>query len=194
MTTGQRIRDARQKAGMTQAQLAEKLGIPYQSIGQWERDVRNPKLDTLRRIAGALNITIQKLMGIPSWVDEKNIWETVDTLEQSGMTQDEIEAYLDQLEDVRSASELISDIKLYEKVRDYVLDSLVSFTPEGLLRLVDAINELKKVPDYQRLASSNEDDSEIKSAEGFQLAVRPSQPEKNVKIPPVQKDDIPPEE
>lgn len=194
MTTGQRIRNARQNAGMTQAQLAEKLGIPYQSIGQWERDIRNPKLDTLRRIAGALNITIQKLMGIPSWVDEKNIWETIDTLDQSGMTQNEIEEYLDQLEDVRSASELISDINLYEKVRDYVLDSLVDFTPEGLLRLVDAIYELKKVPDYQRSTPSNEDNSEIKAAEDFQIAVDLSQPQKDVKIPPIQRDDISHEE
>lgn len=156
MTTGQRIKSARQNAGMTQAQLAEKLGIPYQSIGQWERDIRNPKLDTLRRIAGALNITIQKLMGIPSWVDEKNIWETVDTLDQSEMTQGEIEEWLDELEDIRSTSELISDIRLYEKVRAYVLGSLVDFTPEGLLRLVDAINDLKKVSDYRRSAPLEE--------------------------------------
>ena len=110
------------------------------------------------------------------------------------MTQDEIKEYLDQLEDVRSASELISDIKLYEKVRAYVLDSLVSFTPDGLLRLVDAINELKKVPYYQRSVQSSEDEGEIKIAEDFQLLVKPNQFEKNVKIPPVQWDDIPHDE
>ena len=54
MTTGQRIRAARQKKGVTQANLAERLGIPYQSIGQWERDVPNPKPGTLMRIAKAL--------------------------------------------------------------------------------------------------------------------------------------------
>ena len=194
MTTGQRIRNARQKAGMTQAQLAEKLGIPYQSIGQWERDVRNPKLDTLRRIAGALNITIQKLMGIPSWVDEKNIWEKVDTLDQSGMTQDEIEEYLDQLEDVRSTSELISDIELYEKVRVYVLDSLVGFTPKGLLKLVDVINELKRVQDYQRSAPSNEGEVDLEVAKDFKIVSPNPGQSTNMKIPSVQWDDIPHEE
>lgn len=150
MTTGQHIRTARQKAGMTQAQLAERLGIPYQSIGQWERDVRNPKLDTLKRIADALNISIQDLMGIPNWVDERNLWETVDAPDQSGMTANEIQVWLDQLEGIRSASGLLSDSNLYEKMRAYVVDSLDSFSPEGLLRLADTINELKKVPDYQR--------------------------------------------
>ena len=56
MTTGEKIKVARKKANMTQAQLAEKLGIPYQSIGQWERDIRKPKKDTLESIAKALNI------------------------------------------------------------------------------------------------------------------------------------------
>lgn len=37
MTIGERIKEFRLKAGLTQSELAEKLGIPYQSIGQWER-------------------------------------------------------------------------------------------------------------------------------------------------------------
>lgn len=191
---GERIKAARKASGLTQEQLAKKCGLATITIRQYESGKREPRLAQMKALAVATGVTIQKLLGIPSWVDEKNIWETFDTLDQSGMAQDEIEEWIDELEDIRSASELISDIRLYEKVRAYVLDSLVDFTPEGLLMLVEAINELKKVPDYQRLASSNEDDSEIKSAEGFQLAVGPSQPEKDVKIPPVQKDDIPPEE
>lgn len=156
MTTGQYIKRARQKAGMTQAQLAEKLGIPYQSIGQWERDVRNPKLDTLKRIADALNISIQELAGIPKLVDEKNIWELPDISTQGKKTSDEVQEWLDLLKELRSASHLLSDVSLYEKIRVYVIDSLDSFTPEGLLRLVETINELKKVPDYQRPAPSDE--------------------------------------
>ena len=61
MTTGQRIKAARLKAGMTQAELAKKLGVAYQNIGQFERDVRKPKYETLERIAGALNVEVQSL-------------------------------------------------------------------------------------------------------------------------------------
>ena len=43
-------------------QLAERLGIPYQSIGQWERNVRNPKYDTLKKIANALNTEWMELV------------------------------------------------------------------------------------------------------------------------------------
>ena len=73
MTIGQRIKDARKKAGMTQAELASKLDIPPQSIGQWERGERRPKLETLDRIAAALGVesfylqtgsTLRKMSGL----------------------------------------------------------------------------------------------------------------------------------
>lgn len=63
MTTGQRIKAARIDAGLTQSALADMLDIPYQSIGQWERDLRNPKKETLQRIAFALKVPLRSLLG-----------------------------------------------------------------------------------------------------------------------------------
>ena len=57
MTTGERIRQARKSAGMTQAELAHKLGISAAGIAQWENDLRNPKIETLRKLADALGVT-----------------------------------------------------------------------------------------------------------------------------------------
>lgn len=62
MTTGQRIKAARKRAGMTQLELANKLGIPYQSVSQWERDTRNPKYETMCRIADALDVEFADLV------------------------------------------------------------------------------------------------------------------------------------
>lgn len=70
MTYGQRIKAARKKAGMTQTELAKKLGIPYQSIGQWEKDLRNPKLETLQRIADALGVHVLDLIGVVDELDD----------------------------------------------------------------------------------------------------------------------------
>lgn len=61
MTTGQLIRRARKNADMTQADLARLLNIPFQSISQWERDLRNPKMDSLKRIANVLGIDWREL-------------------------------------------------------------------------------------------------------------------------------------
>ena len=62
MTTGQRIKKARKAAGMTQADLAKKLNIPFQSVSQWERDLRKPKYETLLRIADALSLNFSELI------------------------------------------------------------------------------------------------------------------------------------
>lgn len=62
MTTGERIKEARKKAGMTQAELAERLGTPYQTVSQWERDTRRPKIETLQRIAAALGVDVNLLI------------------------------------------------------------------------------------------------------------------------------------
>ena len=69
MTTGQKIKAARLKAGMTQAELAKKLGFSYQNIGQFERDIRKPRIDTLVRISAALGVSYVDLLS-----DEINVY------------------------------------------------------------------------------------------------------------------------
>ena len=48
---------------MTQAALAKKLGITPQNISQYERNVKSPKIETLKKIADALNVFITDLTG-----------------------------------------------------------------------------------------------------------------------------------
>ncbi len=60
---GRRIKSARKRAGMTQSDLAEKLGISYQGIAQWETGSRNPKIQSLKKIAEALLISVEELTG-----------------------------------------------------------------------------------------------------------------------------------
>lgn len=67
MTTGQRIKAARKKAEMTQKALAEKISVTASMVGQWENDLRNPKIETLIRIANALDVDVSYLLGV---VDE----------------------------------------------------------------------------------------------------------------------------
>ena len=62
MTVGECIKAARKKAGMTQKELADKLGIPYQGISQYERGIRNPKIATVKKIAEALQVSPSELI------------------------------------------------------------------------------------------------------------------------------------
>lgn len=62
MGIGDRIKEARAQKKLTQSELADILKVPYQSIGQWERSARNPKLGTLQKIADALDVDINWLI------------------------------------------------------------------------------------------------------------------------------------
>ena len=62
MTIGEAIKKARNKAGLTQKQLANKLGVSFTLVSQYERGTRNPKPETLDRIATALGMTLETLL------------------------------------------------------------------------------------------------------------------------------------
>ncbi|MDR1940018.1 MAG: helix-turn-helix domain-containing protein [Clostridiales bacterium] len=58
----QAIKEARQKAGLTQVQVAEKLGVNAKNYNKYESGERAPKDATLEKIAEALNIDVNVLL------------------------------------------------------------------------------------------------------------------------------------
>lgn len=62
---GQRIITARRAAGLTQVQLAAAVGVPQQTISQWERGVAAPRDDRRPHLARALGITVAELFAYP---------------------------------------------------------------------------------------------------------------------------------
>lgn len=57
MTIGNNIKRIREEKGMTQKELADKCNIIYQTIGKYERNLLNPKYETLEKIAKALEVS-----------------------------------------------------------------------------------------------------------------------------------------
>lgn len=61
-TTGERIRDARKALGMTQTELADKVGVKYSAIHKYETGlIVNLKRETISALAQALNVS-------PAWL------------------------------------------------------------------------------------------------------------------------------
>ena len=50
------LKSARLKAGLTQAQLAEKIGVPKSTYCNWEQGTREPNVLKLKQIARALGV------------------------------------------------------------------------------------------------------------------------------------------
>lgn len=62
MIIGQLIRDARKRAGKTQAKLADCMGIDYQVVSDYENGRRSPGLDWLFRACDCLEVDFGELM------------------------------------------------------------------------------------------------------------------------------------
>lgn len=70
-SVGERIRYERKSAGLTQEELGEKAELSYKYIGELERGQVNVSLDTLYRIATALEITIGELIAKGTTIKSK---------------------------------------------------------------------------------------------------------------------------
>ncbi len=89
MTIGERIRETRKSRGLTQRELGERLGLSYQSIAQWENDLRKPKFETIQKIADALGVSVSYLSGIENDTSLTS-YLIKDARERAGMTTEDL--------------------------------------------------------------------------------------------------------
>lgn len=68
---GERLFQARQRAGLTQGELAEKLGTVQQVVADWERHPYALRPDQLKSLAEVLNVSTDYLLGISTVVQLK---------------------------------------------------------------------------------------------------------------------------
>lgn len=84
---GKRIRDAREQAGLTSEQLADKLEISQSNISRWENAKYKITLPTLVKIANALDVSLDELIvGAARKVEKKRPCTLRDTCKFLFMT------------------------------------------------------------------------------------------------------------
>ncbi len=60
--SGASIRTLRERAGMTQRQLADRLGITDKAVSKWETDRGLPDITLVEPLAGALGVSVAELL------------------------------------------------------------------------------------------------------------------------------------
>lgn len=61
-TLGTTISELRKQHGMTQLELAEKMGVTDKAVSKWERDLSCPDINSLPKLAEILDVSIEELM------------------------------------------------------------------------------------------------------------------------------------
>jgi transcriptional regulator with XRE-family HTH domain len=61
-TMGDRIAGAREAAGLTQEELARRLGVRHSTVRAWEDDRSEPRANRLQMLAGMLNVSLMWLL------------------------------------------------------------------------------------------------------------------------------------
>lgn len=79
---GNRLREARLKAGLSQSELEELSGIPKARLSRYENGHVEPSIQTLARLSSALNVSEASLLGNPHTVMEPFF----NTLTERGVT------------------------------------------------------------------------------------------------------------
>lgn len=202
---GARISAAREAAGLSQEQLAQKCNMSLRMIRRFESNMLEPRVAQFHDLAIALNTTMSQLLDLPEGIDEKNIWDTldmkIDEMRKSNTSKDVLEEWLDELDDFYSVSIPIAEARILknfdENIMAYIRQIIPKFTVNAKYKVLDYIRTLEK--DNKNWISSTQSDgdeeyeSELGVAEDFKIVENPSQL-KNMKFPPISWDEIPHDE
>ena len=58
------IAELRKQHGMTQLELAEKMGVTDKAVSKWERDLSCPDINTIPNLAEILGVSVEELMQV----------------------------------------------------------------------------------------------------------------------------------
>lgn len=183
MTTGKRIQQARKRAGLSQKQLGERLGLSASMIGQWENDLRNPKAETLLRIAKALRVGIGVLAPEDIVTAYNAGYEAAISTKRSRAAKDEREAqdaeddtialllYFDDLNEQEQKQAILClralagwpgiDAQKVQPIEELLI-SFLRLSPIGQKEAVKRVEELTEIPRYRADTTQPPDGSEDK--------------------------------
>lgn len=90
MEFSERLKNLRKKEGLTQVDVAGKLGISQQAYASWERGVKKPTQENLVKISQVLNVSVDYLVGnSEDRTDELDNIELLFRMNSKGMTEAE---------------------------------------------------------------------------------------------------------
>ncbi|MGD9785443.1 MAG: helix-turn-helix domain-containing protein [Hyphomicrobiaceae bacterium] len=91
MGLGQRLRELREQAGLSQTELAKSVGVTRNAVSQWESDVNQPTTRRLGDIARVLHVAVDRIMAPNSRMRENVIEAATRLFDRVGFDETSIE-------------------------------------------------------------------------------------------------------
>ena len=79
-TFGTIVAELRKAKGMTQADLAQKMGITDKAVSKWERDLSYPDIASIPRLAEILGVSVDELMSAEKAGSNKKLSDMEDII------------------------------------------------------------------------------------------------------------------
>ena len=117
------ILKARKDKGLSQADLAKRIGVTRQSISLYENNSREPKIDTWQKLSNVLGVSIPYLQGIssdPTAIDEtiahtmtnRELKKIIDDFEHGNKTPEDAEKVLSAIKKSMSTTESANQMRM----------------------------------------------------------------------------------
>ncbi len=132
MNIGDRIKIHRKKARLTQKQLGELSGTSERTIQQYESHKRQPRIEQLHKIATALSVPIEDLIGPGNLNLANNV----------------IELFSGEVEEIQNSPEEIA-------LKASLNYNFAMLNIEGKKKVVTFSEDIAKIPEYKEVENTN---------------------------------------
>lgn len=94
MVFGDKLKEARKEAGLSQEQLAEKMSVSRSAVAKWETNKGMPDIENLKSMAQLLNVSIDYLLNEENTIDFSEIKEPIvlDDYKKTGKCRSKMDA------------------------------------------------------------------------------------------------------
>lgn len=79
-TLGKTIGLLRREKGMTQLELAEKMGVTDKAVSKWERELSCPDISSIPRLAEILGVSVDELMQVKPGAGESAAGNKIESI------------------------------------------------------------------------------------------------------------------
>ena len=79
-TFGNMVAVLRKEKGMTQLELAEKMGVTDKAVSKWERDLSFPDVSSIPKLAEILEVSVDELMQVKADSKEDTTKKKIDEI------------------------------------------------------------------------------------------------------------------